>query len=123
MFSIFGKTALGAAIAAAAALVATPAEARRYDRGSDDAAIAIGAGVVGLAIGAAIASNNDRRYYRDRYYYYDDGPRYRGYYYNRPNYRNYYRYDRRDYRYRDRDRWDRHDRRNWRGDRGRYYRR
>lgn len=122
MFSIFGKTALGAALAAMAAIVTTPAQARPYyDRGGDnDAAIAIGAGVVGLALGAAIASSNRDRYYRDRYYY--DRPRYRDYYrYDRPRYRDYYRYDRRDYRndrryYRDSYRYDRRD---WR-DRGGY---
>jgi len=64
--------------------LATPAAARdRYyhRHGSDDAAIAIGAGLIGLAIGAAIASDHDDRYYGDRYYY-DNGyyyPRYRGY--------------------------------------------
>ncbi len=56
---------------------AIPAEARggyrdRHGDG-DDAAIAIGAGVVGLALGAALASNG-----RDRDYYYDDGYYYSG---------------------------------------------
>ena len=39
-------------------------------------------GVAGLAIGAAIASNNNRdRYYRDDYYYRDNYPRYNNFYY------------------------------------------
>jgi hypothetical protein len=113
MLNIFGKTGLGIALAAMAAMVATPAQARRYDRGNDDAAIAIGAGVVGLALGAAIASSGHDRYYRDRGYYYDR-PYYRDSYYryDRPRYR----YDRRDYRYRDNYRYDRRAFR----DRGRY---
>lgn len=93
-----------------------PAEARdRYGRhrGGDDAAIAIGAGIAGLAVGAAIASDRrdryydgyDRRYYRSypRGYYYDGYPRYREYYYrDYPRYRGHWRSDRRDWRYRDR---------------------
>lgn len=95
------------------------AEARdRYwhrHRGGDDAAIAIGAGIAGLAVGAAIASDRrdryydgyDRRYYRgypSTYYYYDSYPRYRYreyYYRDYPRYRG-WRHDRRDWRYRDR---------------------
>jgi hypothetical protein len=34
---------------------------RRYDH--DDAGLAIGAGILGLAIGAAVASDHDRGYY------------------------------------------------------------
>ncbi|MBB5684623.1 hypothetical protein [Sphingobium boeckii] len=90
-----GAMALGAAALGA---VATPAEARRgwHDRGRDHTGTAIVAGVAGLAIGAALASNRDR--YEDRYYY-RGGPRYRDRYYDydRPRYRN-----NRDYRsYRD----------------------
>lgn len=119
MARIFGK-ALLAALVAAGTLVAAPAQARdRYHRGGDDdVAIAIGAGLVGLAIGAAIASDGDRHHYRDRRYYDGYYPRYRGgYYYDAyPRYRGYYR-DRRDYR---RD-W-RHDRRDYRRDRRAYRR-
>jgi hypothetical protein len=79
-----------------ATLVSTtaPAEARDrwHHRGGDDAAIAIGAGAIGLAVGAAIASDRhdgyyDRRYYRDypRGYYYESYPRY--YYRDYPRYR------------------------------------
>lgn len=87
---------------------ATVAEARGYRDRDDDAAIAIGAGIVGLAIGAAIASDHDDRYYyRDRSYYryypdsyyYRDRPYYRAY---PDRYRYYNRYPRHDYReYRD----------------------
>lgn len=44
---------------------------RDYDRGDDGALLA--AGIIGLALGAAIASNNDRdRYYDRDYDYYRD---------------------------------------------------
>ena len=71
------KTGLVAAVLAAGSLaLATPAQAH-----GDDAAVAIGAGVVGLAIGAAIASDNNRS---DVYVRYNSGgyyPRpYGGYY-------------------------------------------
>lgn len=100
------RKSIGALIAAATlATVATPAEARRWrhHRGDNDAALAIGAGIIGLGIGAALAS--DRRYY-DRYYdpYYDRGYYNRGYYhggyydrgYYAPRYRSgyYHRYGR-----------------------------
>lgn len=132
---------------------ATSAEARdRYygdRRGGNDAAIAIGAGLVGLAIGAAIADRGDDRYYDRRYYpsrryvsvrgypgyyyYYQGNPNryYRDRYYDR-YYRPYYqsrynRYDRgydRASRYYGRDRYYDRDRRYDRDDnrRGRYYR-
>lgn len=79
---IFGKTGLVAAVLAAGSLAITaPAPAQAH---GDDAAIAIGAGVVGLAIGAAIASDDRGRdvyvNYGDRGYY----PRYRGGYYAPP---------------------------------------
>jgi hypothetical protein len=87
-FTFGKKLALGAALAASAAVTAIPAEARGYyghRGGGDDAAIAVGAGVVGLALGAALASDHHRdRYYDDGYYYDDD------YYYGRP--RVYYSY-------------------------------
>lgn len=90
---------LAAVLAASAISVPSAAEARdRYHDRDDDAAIAIGAGLIGLAIGAAIVSDNDDRYYyRSRQYdrvypepyYYPDRYSYRDY----PN-RNYYYYDR-----------------------------
>jgi hypothetical protein len=64
------KTVIGATLAATALTVAAPADAQRYrrHRGNDNGG-AIVAGIAGLAIGAAIASSNNRdRYYRDDYY-------------------------------------------------------
>jgi hypothetical protein len=124
---------LGAALAACALTASAPAMARDgYRDGGNDAAIAIGAGVIGLALGAAIADRGDRHYYdrgyydsrryvtvrgRPGYYYYYDGAPGRYYqdrYYDR-YYAPYYR-----------DRWSRghawgnrdwrDDRRGWRGD-------
>ena len=106
MTMTFGKAALGAGLIAATALTAAPAEARdyyRYGRHHDRTGTAIAAGVVGLALGAALASSSRDRYYDDGYYY----PRYRSsyyypqsYYYAYPRHRTYYYngYDR-DYRY------------------------
>jgi hypothetical protein len=74
---------VAAALAAGSLALATPAQAH-----GDDAAVAIGAGVVGLAIGAAIAS--DHRH-RDVYVDYQGGDYYpRGYVgYGYPAYRPY----------------------------------
>ena len=86
------KKAVLATTLAASALVstATPVMARDYYGSRDNtAAVAIGVGIIGLAIGAiAASSNNDNRGYRDDRYYdrrvgsYDDRS-YRGDYYNR----------------------------------------
>ncbi len=73
------RRSLAAAMAAitfggAVAATAAPAEARPYrgDYGrrhhNNDAGVAIAAGVVGLALGAAIAGNNNSRSYYDRGY-------------------------------------------------------
>lgn len=136
------RAALAVALATAGLASATTAQARdRYRDGGDDAAIAIGAGLVGLAIGAMLADRDDRyyrdsRYYRDRryvrvhgyddyYYYYPNNPRryYRDRYYDR-DYRRWYGnrgYDRYDRRYRNRDRY--YNDRRWRdGYRNRGYR-
>lgn len=117
MFNHWKRAALAAVLAVGSMTAATSADARdRWRDRDDDAAIAIGAGVIGLALGAAIASDRDDRYYYDRRYYrsYPRG----GYYYYDSYPRNYYY---RDYpRYRDNWRHDR--RRDWRDDR-RYYRR
>ena len=115
----------------------TQAEARdRWRDGDNDAAIAIGAGIVGLAIGAMIADRDDDRYYDSRYYnnrryvrvrgypdyyyYYDGYPNryYRDRYYDR-DYRGYYN-DRRYYGGNNRwqrgyDRGNRMYNRDWRG--------
>ena len=112
MKKFFRSAALAALVAAGTFAIAAPAQARDrwHDRGGgDDVAIAVGAGLVGLAIGAAIADNDDDRYYDrsyynqrryvrvdgypDYYYYYDGHPNryYRDRYYSR-NYGRYYRH-------------------------------
>jgi len=128
MLNSFKRLGLTAMIAAGMLMGATSAEARdRYrDRdGGDDAAIAIGAGIVGLAIGAMLADRDDDRYYDrgyypsrryvrvrgypDYYYYYDGYPNryYRDRYYDR-HYRTWYRDSYRNgYRNRYDNRWDR----------------
>lgn len=135
---------VAAALAASTLGMTQAAQAQgRWDRGGgDDAVIAIGAGLLGLAVGAALADRDDgyyydRRYYNNRryvtvrgrpdyYYYYDNAPGryYRDRYYGRPDfYRNDYRgWGRNDYRGWDR-RGDRWDRRDYRENRGRWDRR
>ncbi len=79
MNALMKKAGLGIALAATALTAAAPAEAQRYrgyrhyNRGGDAAAGALLGGIVGLGIGAAIASSNRGRYY-DRGYYYDAPP-------------------------------------------------
>jgi hypothetical protein len=107
------KTVLAAALGAGALVSTSPAMAqhRRHHGDGDDAAIAVGAGVLGIAVGAAIASDHGDRYYYDRGYY---GRPYRGdYYYYRtyPRYHSYYR----DYDRRDDWRWRHHNRGGWNG--------
>lgn len=89
MNTLVKKAGLGMALAATALTAAAPADAQRWrgrNRGGGDvAAGALLGGIVGLGVGAAIASNNRGRYY-DRGYYYGPGPR--GYY--APRYRGYY---------------------------------
>lgn len=96
------RLGLGTVLAATAlTAAATPALARHYNDSGDDVAIAVGAGILGLAVGAAIADRDDDRYY-DRGYYghrryvtVRDRPGYYYYYAGRPNryYRDRY-YDR-----------------------------
>ncbi|MEE4454995.1 hypothetical protein [Novosphingobium resinovorum] len=135
MKTLLKKLALGAALSASMLAAISPAEARDryYDRRDNTAAVAIGAGVIGLALGAALADRDDR-YYNDRgywgsrryvtvrdrpgyYYYYDGYPNryYRDRYYDR----DYSRWSRDRSRWGGPNRWDRG--RNW--DRGRDYRR
>jgi len=117
MFKNLRNAAIAATLGVATLATSTTADARdhwRHRGGGDDAAIAIGAGAIGLAVGAALASNRGDRYYRDRYYY-DSYPR--GYYYESYP-RGYYYRDYPRYRYRDDWRWER---RHWRH-RDRYYR-
>jgi hypothetical protein len=82
MTSVLKKAVIGLAAASTLAVTATPADAQRYRRyghhHGDDAAVAIGAGILGLGIGAAIASSNNGYYNRG---YYND-PYYGGYGYN-----------------------------------------
>jgi hypothetical protein len=92
MNSMLKKMGLGAVLAATALSSAVPAEAQRHGgyrggyhggyhghRGGDAAGAALLGGIVGLGLGAAIASNHGGYY--DRSYYYD-----RRYYYDRPHY-------------------------------------
>lgn len=132
------RAVMALALGAASLTAAGAAEAREHYRDHDNGekvAIAIGAGLVGLAIGAALADRDDRHYY-DRgyyhsrryvrvsgypgyYYYYDGYPNryYRDRYYDRyygRHYRDYRpaRHYRRDlYERRHYDRWDRGQRR------------
>ncbi|WP_176590292.1 hypothetical protein [Sphingobium sp. EM0848] len=112
---ILRNTALGLALAASMPIGAAPAEARDhyryYSRHYDnDAAVAVSAGIIGLAIGAAIASDRPRYYYGDDYYYRERyyRPHYRSYNYYYDEYPRYY--DRRVYRDYDRHWRHHHDR-------------
>lgn len=74
MKTFLKKAGLGVALGATAiGMTAAPAQAQRWHRGyhhyhhGDTAGAAILGGIVGLGVGAAIASNH-----RDRYYYDDD---------------------------------------------------
>jgi hypothetical protein len=91
MANVMTKAVLGVTLAATALTAAAPADAQRYRRynrgGGDVAAGAVLGGIVGLGIGAAIASSNRNRYYDRGYYdrgYYPRGYAYdRGYVYDR----------------------------------------
>ena len=95
MSNLVKKATLGLVMGATALTTfAVPAEAQRYyrHRHHDHTGTAVVAGIAGLAIGAALASNDrrydyDRRYYRDHGYYPYDG------YYYRDNYRRYRGYE------------------------------
>lgn len=117
----FIKAAIAATALGGASLAAVqPAEAR------DHTGAAVAAGIIGLGVGAAIASSaNDRRGYYDTGYYgsgynpgyynsYNYAPSYgvvydRGYYGDRGWHRGWDRHDRRDWGRHDRGGWDRHD--------------
>lgn len=97
MTGFLKKAGLGLALAATTLAAAAPAEAqyrgvyrgggyRGYHHGGIGAGgAAVLGGLVGLGVGAAIASNNNRYY--DRGYYYGPGPR--GYYYDDGYYNDY----------------------------------
>src|SRR3546814_14774478 len=100
MQSCLKKAGLAVALGATALTVAAPAEAQRWHHnrhhgGDDAAAAALVGGIIGLGIGAAIASSDndryDNRYYNDRYYD-DRGYYYRDYYSPQPRYSSRYRY-------------------------------
>ena len=98
MNDILKKAGLGVALAATALTVAAPADAQRYrgyrhHRGGNAAGAAIVGGIIGLGLGAAIASSNNNRYY-DRGY----GNRGYGYGYGQPGYYPRAGYYNRDYR-------------------------
>ena len=116
------NSVIAATLAATAMVTSSPAMAQSYRNNDNTAAIAIGAGVIGLAIGAIVGSSNNRDRYDDRYHvrdgwYYNDG-----YYYNRSGNR----YNRSDWERRyNNNRSYRHDDRyeNRRGNYGNYYNR
>jgi len=122
MFNLVKKTVLGSALAATAMLSATPAMADSYRGGRHDdgagTAIAIGAGILGIAAIAAIASshNKDRDYdgYNRGYNggYNGGGTYYRGYVGN-----GYYENQRRWHRHEDHDGYRGYDQRGY-DDRG-----
>lgn len=90
------KGALAIATCATLAISAAPAEAQRYGyRGyrhhNNGAGAAIAGGIVGLALGAAIASSSRDRYYDRGYRGYNRGGYYRDDYYDRGYYRDNYR--------------------------------
>ena len=128
--NLFKKAVLGTAVGAMALATATPADARTYYRHyrHDNTGAIVGAGILGLAIGAIAASSGRNGYYNGGYYdgyynrpgyayYYDSYPGYYtyydGYYYNGYRYNNGWFYDGRGHRMYDRNGWDRrwsHDR-------------
>lgn len=82
MTGMIKKMVLGTALAASTLAAAAPADAQRYrgyrhGRGDSTGAAILG-GLVGLGVGAAIASSANRDRYDDRGYYND------GYYYDQP---------------------------------------
>ena len=125
--SILTKSAIAGTLAATALATSSPAMARDYHRNNDNtAAIAIGAGVIGLAIGAIVASSDNdrdrydnRRHVRDGWYY-DNGQYYNrsGQRYNRSDWERRYRSDRSYGNYRYNERYDPR-----RGQYGNYYQR
>lgn len=106
MSGLIKKAVLGAAMVASTVAATAPAEAqyyRRHHRGDTTGAAILG-GIVGLGVGAAIASSNNRGRYYDRGYAYNGYyAQPRGYYYDDYNYN--YQYQPRCYYERQYDRW------------------
>ncbi len=94
MNNLIKKAGLGVAFAATALTAAAPADAQRWGRGyrgyhhhgGNAAGAAVLGGILGLGVGAAIASSNNRGGYYNRGYAYDG-------YYRGPPVRTYYRED------------------------------
>lgn len=117
--NIVRKAIFATTLAATALVASTPAMAEHRDgRRNNTAAIAVGVGIVGIALGAIIASNKRDRYddryqvgdgwyYNDDYYYNRQGERY-----NRGDWQRRYGYNH--HRRSHRDGWNR----GWRGNRG-----
>jgi len=118
--SILKKATLVTALAATGLATASPAMARDYygyHRGGDTTGAAVAGGIIGLALGAIVASSINNHHDRDRYV--DRGWQYRdGYYWDRQGHR----YDRDGRRYEDRGYYQRrgYDDRGYYG-RGDYY--
>src|SRR6185369_5104234 len=77
--TLLKKAVLAGALGASALTVASPAMADdwrwRRHHGGDEAGAAVAGGIIGLALGAAIASGSRDRYYDDDYYYRHHRPR------------------------------------------------
>ncbi len=90
---LLSKVLLAGALGATVMATAAPAEAHGWHRGGGGAGLAIGAGILGVAVGAAIASDHPHRGYvvEEGYAppppppsYYYEGPAYYGGYYAPP---------------------------------------
>lgn len=80
---IIKKATLATVLGATALAVATPAMARPNDHRSDNTGAIVAGGIIGLALGAIIASNANDRYDDYRYRYADRGWTWRdGYYWD-----------------------------------------
>lgn len=81
---IFKKTTLATVLVATALTAATPAMARPYGHRSDNTGAIVAGGIIGIALGAIIASSaNDRHHGDYRYRYADRGWQWRdGYYWD-----------------------------------------
>lgn len=84
---LLNKVLLAGAMGATVLATAAPAEAHGWRRGGGNgAAVAVGAGILGLAVGAAIASDRPRGYVVERDYVPPPPPPPPSYYYEGPGY-------------------------------------